>query len=246
MSETLEDVMNDEVTTEEPAEQQAEETIQATADVSEEVTESTGDTVEETQAASPPEADNDPVKGLQAGIADERRKRQEAEARLQQLENHFRSQQQTPEQETTFWDDPDRALNGYAQQLQANTRKMMTDMSEELMRTTHDDYDETIGKFREMVGENPVLIQQMHQSANPAKFAYDAAKQRIQQEQYSDPKFMEKMKAQWLEEYKAEQAGKVEEKIQQSLPGTLSTERAAGGNSNRNKSHESLNEIIGR
>ena len=247
MSESLEDIINGNEATEEPAEQQVEqpteaEPVQANADDSTEV-ETTGE-----KEASTPDADNDPVKGLQAGIVEERRKRQEAEKRIEQYEQYLRSQQQGQQpNKPDFWEAPEEYLSQYARSLQGQFQQNLTNLSVDMMRSTHDDYDEMEAKFTEMAEQNPALIQQLRQSGNPARFAYETAKSEVQRQQLSDPNYLEKMKAEWIAEYEASKKAQVEQEVQKrTLPGSLSTERAAGGSSNRNTGHESLNEILGR
>lgn len=42
------------------------------------------------------------------------------------------------------------------------------------------DYAEKVGVFEQMVNANPALLDQMHRSPNPAKFAYDSAKMHLE------------------------------------------------------------------
>lgn len=239
--ESLEDVLNGA----EAEEEQVETKVEAKA------TEEQAPTGE--KEASSPEAENDPVKGLEAGIAAERHKRQqeaqraeEAERRYKELEAYVRQQQGGQQaKKPDFWEDPEGALNRYAQGLESQMWKRFSDMSEDMMRSSHADYDETIGHFSEMVKANPALVNQLRQSSNPAKFAYEVAKKDRTAAQLSDPNYLETLKAQWREEFLAEQKASVEQTIQKTtLPGTLSTARAAGGS--KRAGHESLEEIMGR
>ena len=248
----LEQALNGEVPSEEPAEQQIEqpieaETVQADADDSEQVTEPTGEEV-----TSPPEvkAESDPIEGLKAGISAERQRRQEAEQerqaavqRAQQLEAYIKSNQQKPD----FWENPEGTLSNYAASMQEQMRQMQTNLSAEMMRTVHQDYDQKESKFIEMAQKNPALIHEMNQSGNPAKFAYDYVSERERIAEMQDPNYREKLKAELRSEIEAELKQKVENDIQtrSSLPGTLSNERSAGGNTQGAYKAPDLESIIG-
>ena len=248
----LEQALNGEVPSEEPAEQQIEqpieaETVQADADDSEQVIEPTGEEV-----TSPPEvkAESDPIEGLKAGISAERQRRQEAEQerqaavqRAQQLEAYIKSNQQKPD----FWENPEGTLSNYAASMQEQMRQMQTNLSAEMMRTVHQDYDQKESKFIEMAQQNPALIHEMNQSGNPAKFAYDYVSERERIAEMQDPNYREKLKAELRSEIEAELKQKVESDIQtrSTLPGTLSNERSAGGNTQGAYKAPDLESIIG-
>lgn len=97
---------------------------------------------------------------------DEKRKRQDLERELQE----FRSQAAQPKATPDPIEDPEGFIRDQDQK-RLNDR---ISMSQELMRSQHQDYDEKEIKFVELVKTNPHLYQQMSQSANPAKFAYEA------------------------------------------------------------------------
>lgn len=238
--ETIDDVLNEEVTTNEPAEQQIEqpneaETTQANADDSKEVTESTG----ETEATSTPEVENDQVSAFKQAAIDERHKRQQLEQQLNQL----RQQQEKPD----FWENPDQALGAFAQSMQGQMRQMVINNSVEMMRMTHEDYDAKEESFIQMAQQNPALIAEMNNSANPAKFAYDYATTQAQIKEAQDPQYREKLKAEIRAELEAEQKQKLEAEIQKrsNLPGTLSNDRASGGNTVQPWSQPSANDLYG-
>jgi hypothetical protein len=82
------------------------------------------------------------------------------------------------------WDDPE----GYDQWLvtraaeAARTEAMRTFEYQRIAGSAQQfasqmpDYIEKVGVFEQMVNANPALLDQMHNSPNPAKFAYDTAK----------------------------------------------------------------------
>ncbi len=238
MTDSLESVLDGKVTTEEPEQQQEIEAeappVEASTDDSKEVTEPTGEEV-----ASSPEEKTDPVKGLQAGIAAERHKRQQAEAQLRRM------QQQQPKPD--FWENPEQALAGFSQQMQAHVRKATTDMAENYMRKTHDDYDDMRDVFVRDAETNPALIVQMNQAQDPAEFAYNYGKTQTRMVEMNDPQYEEKLKAKHFAEFEAMKASEVEAEVKKrtELPGTLSNERAAGGNTKQKWSQPSAEELYG-
>lgn len=236
MTETLEEVLNDEGSVE----------TEATTEVKAE-TESTGEEAAETTSspevkAEVKEEDPDPVQGFKDGYIAERQRRQEAEARLEQYER----QQRQNQQKEAFWDNPEGALSGIQQDFQTQLQRTRTDLSVEMMKSIHKDYDEMEAKFCEAANNNPALISEMSQSVNPARFAYEYGKRKTEMEAMQDPGYRDKLKAEVRAEIEAEMKEKLETDIQQSkLPGTLSNARAAGDN-NRSVVNESLGEILGR
>lgn len=218
----LESVFDGEPEVEETVQETVQEDVQETVEATEEPT---GE--EET---SPPEVEtkSDPIEGLKAGISAERQKRQEAEMRARQLEQQMTQTREKPD----FWENPEAVLNGMAQGFQSQMQEMKTNMSVEFMRTTYDDYDEMEATFIDMAQQNPMLVQEMNKSGNPAKFAYDTAKAQKEISEMRDPSYKDKLRAEIKAELEAEYKASLETEIQKrsSLPGTLSNDRAAGGN----------------
>ena len=177
--ETLTDLLNDDV--EIPEVEAVEET-----EAAEEETESTdeneglpsepeGQEAEQTETEETPEEESkgedfsEREKAFLAKANDEKAKRQELERKL--------ADQDKPEE--TALPDPIDDPEGYAKALEqrnANSQfAMRVTLSQELMREKHADYDEKEAAFAELMKENPALVQGLHNSSNPAKYAYDLA-----------------------------------------------------------------------
>lgn len=149
----------------------------------------------ETESASPAptEATLD-----HAALIGERRRRQEAEARIAEYEARLaqyqapQQQQAQPEGPPDRWEDPegyDRWLVNQAavaareeatqafnyQRIQAAAAQFQADKP---------DYQEVIGVFGQMANYNPSLISQMQQAPNPAEFAYRTAKTQLEISQH--------------------------------------------------------------
>ena len=110
-----------------------------------------------------------------AAAADERRKRQDLERRLAEMQ--ARPVAQTPtEPPKTFWDDPEAAMKQLEQRTQATITAGRVQMAEMAARGRYKDYDEKVEIFKGLSMQNPALFQQAIASPDPAEFAYRVAK----------------------------------------------------------------------
>lgn len=130
-----------------------------------------------------------------AALIGERRRRQEAEDRLRQLEENLR-QQQAPTQAPDQWEDPE----GYANYLKSDIvtqavaaarqeayetfQTQRIDMSRQQFAATVPDYGEKVQVFEQMVAQNPALLQELYRAPNPAEYAYNTAKTQLEIMQY--------------------------------------------------------------
>lgn len=103
-----------------------------------------------------------------AALEDERRKRQEAEARL------ARQQQEQPK--PGFWEQPEQHLAELKHYAATQALSMKLDVSENIARSRYEDFETQLSAFGELVRENPHLRVQMLQARDPAEFAYSTAK----------------------------------------------------------------------
>lgn len=141
------------------------------------------------------------TKAQQAAVLAERRKRQELEKRLAEIEA---SQREVPRRPDVF-EDQDGAFNHVQQQLQSEMVNMRLEFAQEMMRDAHPDYDELEAEFIEMARENPVLQAELRKSRNPARYAYETArKAREAQELQNIDAYKEKLKAEMRAELEAE------------------------------------------
>jgi hypothetical protein len=163
-------------------------------------------------AAPPPDAD----KGKQepkeewtkAAVIDERRKRQDAERRLAELEKKL----QEPAKKPDLFEDPEGVLSQHRQEVGQQLLETRIDLSEELMREQHPDYDELKEEFVQLATENPFYADQLAKAKNPAKFAYETAKKARQAASLGD---VDKMRA----ELESKIRGELEQKIRKELEG---------------------------
>lgn len=163
-----------------------------------------------------------------AALEDERRKRQEAtkasdelKDRIAELEKKLTAPapqptpqapqvqpQPEPVQPPDPWTDPEGALAFERQNNSAQIFATTVALGQDMMRAVKPDYDEVEALFIDEAKRDPLLTQQMMQSRNPAKFAYEKGHQiKLMQEIGSDPtSYKEKIKAELMAEIEAENA----------------------------------------
>jgi hypothetical protein len=102
---------------------------------------------------------------------DERRKRQEIERKLEEIQaqKEAEAKVETPD----VFENQDAFVEHMRNEMKAEAAKIRIETSQEIMRSLHSDYDAKEEAFINMAKENPLLVQEMNQSSNPAKFAYD-------------------------------------------------------------------------
>lgn len=181
-----------------------------------------------------------------AALRDERQKRQQLEARLEQYETYFsrlQQQAQQPQAMPDMHEDP----GGYTAWITGQVRDHVmrevqqagerfgsttrAEISELLARQKFEDYDQKIEIFKQAMIENPFLIDQVRRAPDPASFAYRAAGQYLEAKQYGSPE--------------ASSRGAIEAEIRQQImselglsssasaraPSSLASERSIGSRS---------------
>lgn len=154
---------------------------------------------------------------LVAQAKDERRKRQDLEKRLKDLERqimppqqHQPQQQQRPPQQVPQrpdpWTDPDGAAAYDRAQQHYALYETRVSLGEEIMRSAKPDYDEVVSVFREIASNDRMLAHQLVNSPNPAKFAYEMGKKlKLMSEIGDDPTAYEtRLREKWEAERAAQ------------------------------------------
>lgn len=189
-----------------------------------------------------------------AALIGERRRRQEAEQRLEQLQAQLQQQQPTqpaPGAHPVFGAPPDRWENpeGYDQWLvnvaaaaaeERATHAVQTNRiytSAVAARAKYADYAEAHAVFGDMVQSNPALFQQMVNAPDPAEFCYQTAKTEMEIRQYGGIDKLVEARVQ------AQLAAK---QPTPTIPDTLADAQSARGNSAEPFTPPSLDEILGR
>ena len=179
-------------------EAQAAETEKAETEETEETEANAEETEEEATEETAPSDDKDKIiAGLKQGITAERQKRQEAQAQLKK--------QETPPEQIP---DPVTDPQGYAEyQEQKGSARSLQDrieLTQDLMRDMHEDYDKYQAVFMGLVSSenddgslritDPALLAKFNASPNPAKFAYNHAKKHEEIETLSSPDYKENLR----------------------------------------------------
>jgi len=142
-------------------------------------------------------------------VLDERRKRQELEQRLKDLES-----KKEPEPAPDWWADPEKAAQHQSQQIEARLYQQKVELSQDFMRSQHEDYDDMEARFMEMAQENPALRTELQKSANPARFAYETARKAAEYEAIKD-----------VDSYKAKMEAEVRKDVEAKLRKEIEAEQ---------------------
>lgn len=146
-------------------------------------------------------------------VVSERKKRQEYErqiaemqGRLQTLQQFAQPQQaqQKPQAEEApnFYADPERYISRQLEAVKAEQASQRMSMSAAMVRTQHPDYDEVLPAFMEAVRNAPYLEQQVMNHPHPAMFAYETGKTYLEARKYGGS--LEEMKKKLREELRVE------------------------------------------
>lgn len=157
------------------------------AEEPEEVEETESEEPEETEEEDAPPASEEkkPPEGMvpQAALADERAKRQELQRQIDELRSQFQKPKE-PEKEPEpidFLDDPDK----WAAQLQSkyetalksveqSAQQRFLQLSENMARARHSDFDDAAQVFSAAVKDNPALAAEAMKAPDPAEYVYQS------------------------------------------------------------------------
>ncbi len=161
--------------------------------------------------ASEIQKEQEPESWTKTAAFDERRKRQELEKKYQQLEAELAALRQPaqPKQEVerpNVFDDPENAFNYSENLVEQKAFARLVKYSEAEMREKYSDYDDLSDEFMKLAQQNPVLKQELFNAPNPAKFAYNTAKNYLEAQKFSDPTYKEQLKEDIRKEVLAELA----------------------------------------
>lgn len=175
----------------------------------------------------PKEQLSEKERGLLAAAQEERRKRQDLERRLAELE---KPKEQKTEEPKSFWDDPEGHLKKHTQEVHQTALATRISVTEAMAREKYKDFDQAVEIFAQALQETPGLHAQWLASANPAEFAYRVGKNtRELREAGNIDALREKIAKEERVKLEAEFKAKQEEldKLRAQLPGSLSSVRGA-------------------
>lgn len=179
----------------------------------------------EKDEAAPPAAEEQgiPVKALQ----EERRKRQELEAQLAELQARLQPQQPAPDiwEDTQGWQQHfgNEVANAATQQAALNAR---LDMSEMMVAQSQPDFEEARPKILEFMGQNPALRDEILSDRHPWLKAYTIVKNHERMQELSATNVSE-LEAKLREQIKAELAA--EKAPAPEIPQTLADAQSSRG-----------------
>ena len=196
----------------------------------------TGEKVDVSPASEPDKRD-EAIAGLTAELARVRSQKRE-------LEDGAKKEEERPD----FFADPDAAIDGLEARMDRKLNEARLNWSETAAREQHTDFDEKISVFTKMANENPNLWMKMNSQANPAEWAYKQASNEVRFKDIGDiDSFEERIRAEERAKVLTEQSDNIESEIAKraALPGSLSTQRATGGNSEPPVGDDNLDDVIG-
>jgi hypothetical protein len=191
--------------------------------------------------AAPPATEEQgiPVKALQ----EERRKRQELEAQLAELQAHLYPPQPAPDmwEDTPGWQQHfgSEVVNAATQQAALNAR---LDMSEMMVAQSQPDFDEARPKILEFMAQNPALKDEILSDRHPWLKAYTIVKNHERMQELSATNVTE-LEAKLREQIKAELAPPAPSP---EIPETLADAQSSRGSSAGALHVPTLDEILKR
>ena len=221
---------------------QTAETNTETDKAAEEKDASTGDKAAEEKAeeGSTPESETKETGTVPiAALLDEREKRQAFEKQVEELKGKINTSEEQKPLPDVF-ENQDDFVSELQARLKAETQAVRIEVSQDFMRTMHDDYDQMEAKFMELAKDNPELVSKMSAAATPAKFVYETAKKAEKLAELNnvdewEAKKTAELTAKIKAELEAEAKAKAETdaKNEDAISPSIAAQRAAGGNNDK-------------
>lgn len=190
-----------------------------------------------------------------AALIAEREKRQAAERRYAEIEAQLRALQQPGAKRPSVLDDEEGAFRHVSSELQSQLRSeligMRVEMSQEMMRAQHPDYDEAEAEFLKLAEANPLLRHELATSPMPAQYVYRTVQQHRELAELKDTKTLRsKIEAEVRAEVEKAVRAELEESLKQEAAkrDAVMPSLAKGGSDNaiERTEPESLEEILQR
>lgn len=202
---------------------------------------------EHQQQAAAPSPGADEVEKLRKEAAAFKAEADRQRRRAQELEA-AKQQQPAPD----FWEQPETVIDQRVQAVEQRLTNRFLNMSEAAARARHEDYDDKLNVFAEMVQENPALYDAMLNDADPGEFAYKAASRTVAMKEMGDPesyraKIEAEVRAKIEAEYAAKAKADAEAAIAAKLKPGFSEQRSTQPRDTSGKftGHRPMTEILG-
>ena len=226
---SLDDILNDVEATEEVTEAAQPEAKAPAATETDTATEADKVEAEKPEAETTAAKESEEESWTKAAVLDERRKRQELERKLAEYEKA------KPERPDVF-EDQDGAFGHVKDELRSEIGNIKLELSQDMMRSIHEDYDELESEFIELAKDNAALLTELNQAKNPARFAYETAQKARQAAELKDVEGMRaKIEAEMRAEIEAKLKAEAEESAKkksgkdQALSPSLAASTSTGG-----------------
>ncbi|MCK5602763.1 hypothetical protein KAR91_12860 [Candidatus Pacearchaeota archaeon] len=186
----------------------------------------------EEEPTTPVDEESKADKGVIETMRAERRKRQASEQQVQELQSKL----DKLEGETDIFDDPNGFIDQKLDKVRKESENRFLSMSEHQANARYDDFEEKKANFFDIMAKaNPALTQEAINSPDPYDYIYNASKQQMEIASIGDlSTYRERLTAEITADLAKGGNPAIEAAIKKKLelPGTLATERAAGGNAN--------------
>ncbi|MGB5275617.1 MAG: hypothetical protein WBP02_00385 [Gammaproteobacteria bacterium] len=185
------------------------------------------ETVEDSPAPTAEKHDDQTMVPLAAKQA-EKERRQKAERELDQLRAQVAQAQN--QNKPDFWDNPEQAI-------QSVEMKVKAQISEEIAKSQHEDYDSVMDHYEDMIKANPSLYVEAMKTGLPAQHAYNVAKKDLELKEIGDiSSYREKLKQEILQEIEAQKKSNV--------PPDMTTVRNAGNDPDEYEMSSNVNDDL--
>lgn len=198
--------------------------------------------VEDTPPVSEDKQEVDQNSQLKAQIAkaqDEKNKRQELQRQLEAIQRQQQENQESPDP----YAEPDKAISYAVSQAELRFQDKLLNMSEMNAKGRHsDDFDQMKDIFFDKILlENPSLRDEALSQVDPYEYIYRTAKNHVELSELNEAggvegyraKLETELRAKWEAEQLEKSKLEIEKKINDSIPNSLATQRAAGGNQSK-------------
>jgi hypothetical protein len=199
-------------------------------------------------SASGDDGDDDKHKVPRKSLTEERRKRQEAQARAQAIEAQLAEERgrreayermvkgldpdpKPKDPDSEFYENPAKFVEAQTQAVEAKIAERLWAQSRMMVKDANSDYDEAESAFAEAVKANPHLASQFKAHPHPALFAYQTGKTYMEAEKYGGS--FDAMREKLREEIRAEERAKIENEFRTKSSAAAASQMTTSGSGAR-------------
>lgn len=189
-------------------------------------------TGDDTSVPPTPEEPKEPEVDWRAEAEKAKKLAEEAERKAKGLEQAIAAARAKVREQPqpTFTEDPEAYVQRVRQETQQQLAQLRVEFAQNAARSRYADYDEKEEVFARLAEQNPYLVAQLQQAADPADFAYRAAKFHLEMEAAGGS--VDALKAKLAADLQAERQAKFAKQTA-NLPKTLSGATGTGRTSSQ-------------